>query len=218
MSVGELSVRAAIEDVRNMGISGLESESAASVGSDARVRNRAIGLVVDDEFGRARDAMPFLADYFDFDGWLDRCEGMQIGLAMAGVDATIIPVSLGRFLEWSRLTRTPFDEQALDDFATLALAMRNASVTTVMAVVSELEFATHSSRVAAFADYCDWRDWSRHREALRLKLEASGGRIAQLPIRVEAFVDWCVCLGQDTSEAALDRYAQLALERLTALD
>jgi hypothetical protein len=218
LGVGDLPVRAEIGDGRDMGISDLESESAAPVASEARVPNRAMGLVVDVEFGRARDAMPFLADYFNSGDWLDRCEGMQIGLAMAGVDATIIPVRLGQFLEWSRLTRTPLDEQALDDFATLALAMRNASVTTVMAVVSEFEFATHSGRIAAFADYGDSRHWLRHREALRLKLEANGGRIEQLPIRVDAFVDWCVCLGQDTSEAALDRYAQLVLEHLTTLD
>jgi hypothetical protein len=162
--------------------------------------------------------MPFLANYFDHDEWLDRCEGLQIGLAMAGIDATIVPVRLGQFLEWSRLTRTRLDEHALDGFATLTLAMRNASVTTVLAVVSELEFATHSRPVAAFADYGDSRHWLRHREALRLKLEAIGGRIEQLPVCVDAFVDWCICLGQDTSEAALDRYAQLVLEHLTSYD
>lgn len=201
-----------------MGISDLEPETAALVGNEARVRSRAIGLVVDDEFGHARDVIPFLADYLDFDDWLDRCEGLQIGLAMAGVDATIVPVRLGRFLEWVRLTRRPLDERALDRFATLALAIRNASASNAMAVVGELDFVAYSRRVAAFGDYGDSRHWQRHREALRWKLEASGVRVETLPICIDAFVDWCACLGQDASEAALDRYAQLVLEHLTTFD
>lgn len=205
-------------ELESMRISDLESESAAPIGSEGRVRGRAIGLVVEDEFGRARDAMPFLSGYFDFEGWLDRCEGLQIGLAMAGVDAAVVPVRLGKFLEWSRLTRTRLEEQALDDFATLALAMRDASVTSVMAVVSELEFATHSRRVAAFTDYGDCRQWLRHRKALQWKREANGGRVELLPICLDAFLDWCACLRQDASEAALDRYALLSLEQLTTFD
>ena len=198
-----------------MGISGLQSECLALLASGRRVQTRAIGLIVDDDFGRARDVMPFLADYLDFDGWLDRCEGLQIGLAMAGLDAVIVPVRLGKFLEWSRLTGTPLDEYALDAFATLALAMRNASPPSVMAIVDELDFAAHARRVAAFADHRDGRRWGRHREALRLEREASVGRVEQLPICLEAFLDWCGCLGQDASEAALDRYALLMLEHLT---
>ena len=161
---------------------------------------------------------PILAESFDFEGWRDRSEGLQIGLAMAGVEATIIPVRLARFIEWSRLTQTPPDESALDGFAALALAMRNETVTTVMAVVGELEFAAHALRVAAFAAYGDNRHWRRHREALRSKLEAGGGLVAELPICVDAFVDWCECVRQDASEAALDRYAQLLLEHLTTFD
>ena len=201
-----------------MGISDLETGSAASVGSAARVRDRAIGLVVDDEFGRAREEIGFLADYPDFDSWLDRCEGLQIGLAMAGVDATIVPIRLGRFLEWIRLTGGLLDERALDRFARLSLTMRNGGASNTMAVVSESDFVGYSRRVAAFVDYCDGRHWRRHRAALRGKLEANGGRVETLPICVEAFVDWCACLGLDTSEAALDRYALLALEHLATFD
>lgn len=199
-------------------MSDLESEGATLPGNEARVRNRAIGLLVDGDFPRARDAAPFLADYLDFDDWLDRCEGLQIGLAMAGVEATIVPVRLEQFLEWIRLTRRPLDERALDSFATLALANRDAAASNAMAVVNELDFVANSRRVSAFADYGDCLDWRRHREALRRQLEASGARVEMLPICVDGFVDWCACLGQDTSEAALDRYAQLVLEHLTTFD
>jgi len=201
-----------------MGIFDLESESAAPIGSEARVRSRAIGLVVEGEFARARDAIPFLVDYFDFEDWLDRCEGLQIGLAMAGVDATIIPIRFEQFLEWGHLTRTPLNEQALDVFATLALDMRDTPTTTVMAAVSEFDFTAYSGRVAAFAGYGDSRHWRRHRDALQCKLEASGARVETLPIRLDAFVDWSTCVGQNTSEAWLDRYAQLMLEHLTTFE
>lgn len=201
-----------------MGISDLGSENFAPVGDERRRPERAIGLVVDDEFAGARDAMPFLADYFDFDGWRDRCEGLQVGLSMAGVEAIIVPIRLGRFLEWARLTERHLDEEALDDFAGSALAMRNASLTMVMAVVGEADFERRCGRVAAFANFGESRRWLRHRNALRLRLEASGAHVEQLPICVDAFIDWCVCLGQDASEAALDRYAMLVLEHLTTFN
>lgn len=218
LNADEWPVQAVVRDVREMGSSDLESEDAAPVGSAMRLRSRAIGLLVDDEFDHVRDATTFLANDLDFDGSLDRCEGLQIGLAMAGVDATIVPIRPGRFLEWVRLTRRPLVERALDEFAALALAMRSASVTAVMADVDEMDFLAHSGRVAAFSGYGESRRWLRHRRAFHAKLEANGGRVETLPIRVEAFIDWCACLRQDTSEAALDRYALLALERLTTFD
>ena len=201
-----------------MGSFDLNSEDAAFFGSATRLSNRAIGLLVDDEFDPARYETAFLAANLDFDGSLDRCEGLQIGLAMAGVDATIVPIRTGRFQEWVRLTRRPLDERTLDAFATLALAMRDASVTAVMAEIDEMDFVAHSPWIAAFSSYGESRRWRRHRRATRAKLEASGARVETLPIRVDAFVDWCACLRQDTSEAALDRYALLTLERLTTFD
>jgi hypothetical protein len=212
LNADEWPVRAVVWDVREMGSSDLQSEDAAPVGSAMRLRSRAIGLLVDEEFDHLRDTTTFLADDLDFDGSLDRCEGLQIGLAMAGVDATIVPIRPGRFLEWVRLMRRPLVERALDEFAALALALRSASVTAVMADVA------YSGRIAAFSVYGESRRWLRHRRAFHTKLEANSGRVETLPIRVEAFIDWCACLRQDTSEAALDRYALLELERLTTFD
>ncbi|MGD0639386.1 MAG: hypothetical protein ABSC22_01445 [Roseiarcus sp.] len=196
-------------------MSDLASKSAALVQSEARVARTAIGIVADREFEPARAAIPELAGYFDYDDWLDGREGLQIGLAMAGGDATIVPVSLTSFLEWGRLTGAPLGERALDAFAALTLAMRNASVSSVLAVVSARDFATHVRALAAFARHRDYRSWSRRRRAMREKIEASGGRVEELPVRIEGFVDWCACLGGEPSEAMLDRYAQLMLERLT---
>ncbi len=198
-----------------MSISDLASENAGRIESEARVRNAAIGILSDREFQAARAAMPDLAGCLDYDEWLDSREGLQIGLAMAGVDASIVPVGLTSFLEWGRLTGARLDERALDAFAALALAVRNASVSKVMAVVSEREFATQSRVVAAFAARSRYRSWLRRRQAMRANIQAVGGRVEALPVRVGSFVDWCACLGQNTSEAMLDRYAQLTLERLT---
>ena len=50
----------------------------------------AIGLVESPQFGGAQAAIADLADCRDYDDWLDRREGLQIGLAMTGVDAAIV--------------------------------------------------------------------------------------------------------------------------------
>ncbi len=199
-----------------MGFSSLAPKSAALVEGEARVLNAAIGLVADREFALARAAMPDLASYFDYEDWLDSREGLQIGLAMAGVDAPIVPVGFAPFLDWGRLTEALLSERALDAFAALALAMRSANAPKVMARVSELEFEAHCRSVVAFAGRGDYRRWMRRRRTARVKVEAIGGRVEELPVRLADFLDWCACLGQDASEASLDRYAHLTLERLTA--
>jgi hypothetical protein len=207
-----------VREQRNMRIFDAEPRSPVFVHRASRIETAVIGLVPESEFERARAAMPDLAGYFDYDEWLDCREGLQIGLAMAGVDATIVPISFAPFQEWSRLTGARLDERALDAFAALALAMRNASIFRVLAFVSELDFATHCRLVAAFAGRGDYRTWLRHRQAVRGKIEALGGRVEEFPVGVAGFVDWCACRGQNTSEATLDRYAQLMLEHLTSYD
>ena len=86
----------------------------------------------------------------------------------------------------------------------------------MLAVVSEFDFATHSGLIAAFAGRGGYRGWLRRRQSTRAKIEAIGGRIEELPVRVGAFVEWCSCLRQSASEVALDRYAQLLLEHLAS--
>jgi len=174
-----------------------------------------IGLVDGDEFDHAQAAIPGLAGYFDYDDWLDRREGLQIGLDMVGVQTTIVRIDLTSFLEWKRLTGAGADESALDAFAAVTLAMRTASVSKVLATISKSNFAQHSASLVAIAHGRDYGRWSRYRQALRVKIEALGGRVEQLPVRMPDFLAWCACLGQAASEEALDRYAQLTLERLT---
>jgi hypothetical protein len=135
---------------------------------------------------------------------------------MAGVDAATVCVSLSSFLEWRGLTGASSDERALDAFAALALIVRNSPVSKALAVVSEFDFATHSLEVAAFAGRRDYQDWARHRREIRAKAVTAGLRDVELPVRVGGFVEWCACLRQEASEAALDCYAQLLLEYLTS--
>ena len=174
-----------------------------------------IGLVDGGEFEHAQAAIPSLAGYLDYDDWLDRQEGLQLGWDMVGVEATIVCINLASFLEWRRLVGAGADEGALNSFAAVALAMRTASVSRVLAAISEADFTRHSASTFVIAGGRDYGRWSRYRRALRVKIETLGGRAEQLPVRIEDFLAWCACLGQATSEDALDRYAQLTLERLT---
>ena len=174
-----------------------------------------IGLVDGGEFEGAQAAIPSLSAYVDYDDWLDRQEGLQIGLGMAGFETTMVRVDLASFLEWRRLTRADPAEDALDAFAAVTIAMRTASISKVLAVISRSDFARHSASLVAIAGGRDYERWSRHRRALQVKTEMLGVRVEQLPVRVEDVLAWCACLGEAPSEEALDRYAQLTLERLT---
>jgi hypothetical protein len=180
-----------------------------------QVKTVAIGLLAESEFEQAQASISDLADYRDYWDWLDSREGLQIGLAMAGVDTATVCVSLSSFLEWRGLTGASSNERALDAFADLALIARNSRASKVLAVVSAFDFATHSLEVAAFAGR-DYQDWARHRREIRAKAVAAGLRVVELPVRVGGFVEWCACVRQEACEAALDCYAELLLEFLTS--
>ncbi|MFZ1961987.1 MAG: hypothetical protein WAU78_00700 [Roseiarcus sp.] len=190
--------------------------NAALVESEAQVPSSAIGLFAKSDFAQARAELADLASYADYDDWLDSREGLQIGLAMAGVDATTVCVSLSSFLEWRDLTGATSDQRVLDTFARMALAMRNSTGSRVFAVVHEFDFSKYFRAINAFAEHGEYRSWLRHRQAIRAKTIAADLRVEELPVRVASFVEWCACLGQSPSEAALDRYAQLLLEHLTS--
>lgn len=172
-----------------------------------------IGLIAEGEFAWAQIVAPDLNVYFDYEDWRDSREGFQMGLAMAGVDVKMVPVALAPFLAWCRLTETSPDERALDAFAATILRFRASPGPTVLAVVSEQEFEEHLRDVAAFSTYCGYRQWSRHRQAVHVKAAASGLHIEELPIPVDAFVEWSACVGP-MFEPSIDRYAQLILEHL----
>jgi hypothetical protein len=199
-----------------MGISDWATNGGALVESEARARNSAIGLFAEREFARARAEIADLASYRDYDDWLDSRQGRQIGLAMAGVGAATVCVGLSSFLEWRALTGAAADEDALDGFAGAALAMRYSRTSLVLAVISEFDFARFSGAVEALAGHGEYRGWLRHRRAMRAHAIAAGLRVDDLPVGVASFVEWCACLRQSASEAALDRYAQLRLEHLTS--
>lgn len=79
-----------------------------------------VGIFAEDEFERAQTAIAALADWCDYQDWLDARWGLQFGLALAGVEAEIVVVRLSPFLEWCSLTQRPADERALDAFASAA--------------------------------------------------------------------------------------------------
>ncbi len=199
-----------------MSISDLASQDAALLEGKARVKTRAIGLVDAGEFERARSDIADLACYVDYDDWLDAREGMQIGLAMAGVDAATVHVDLASFREWTALTGRPCDERALDAFAGVALGMRNSSEPQVFAAIREVDVPRFLQGTDAFDGQSEFHAWLRRREATRASAAALGRRVEELPIRFNAFLEWCACLGESASETALDCYARLLLEHLTS--
>ncbi len=91
-----------------------QSQRMAMIGATA------VAIVAADEFAHAQAAIAELADYGDYEDWLDARWGLQIGLAMAGVDAKMVVVDLSSFLGWRDRTGKPADERALDAFASLA--------------------------------------------------------------------------------------------------
>ena len=175
-----------------------------------------IGRVGEDDFERARAEMPDVAAYVDYDDWLDALDGLQIGLSMAGVDATAVCVDLSAFLQWRELTGASCDQNALDAFAGLSLTMRGSRAAKVFAVVGAFDFAIHPTEAAALAEGRDYRGWLRRRGQARAMAVAAGRQVAELPVRLEGFREWRACVGQGACEAALDRYAELLLEHLTS--
>ena len=73
-----------------------------------------IGILDAIDFAAARWLMPELQTYADYSDWLDLREGAQIGLAMAGVDARIVPVDFQRFISWCVDCRVDLTKSALD--------------------------------------------------------------------------------------------------------
>jgi hypothetical protein len=170
-----------------------------------------IALVSEQEFARARTIIPDLNAYFDYEDWRESREGFQIGLAMAGVDVTMVTVGLTRFLAWRRLTGAPASEEALDAFASTIGRFETPPERLVLAIADEREFAAHSRDVAAFSTHGDYRQWSRRGRATRVDLEMSGRYVEELAISVSDFVGWSACVSQ-ISEPSIERYAQLLLE------
>jgi hypothetical protein len=86
----------------------------------AQTAPSAIGIVAEDEFADTRAAIAELKGYSDYEDWLDARWGLCIGLAMAGVNASMVVVDLASFLRWLDRTGKVADERTLDAFASLA--------------------------------------------------------------------------------------------------
>ena len=66
------------------------------------------------DFERGRSVIPELADYRDYEDWVDCREGSFIGLAMAGAETRLVAVSLRNFLSWCFGESIEPTEAALD--------------------------------------------------------------------------------------------------------
>jgi len=178
-------------------------------------RGCAIGLFPKADFPSAREQMSDLAAYGDYEDWLDARDGLRLGLAMAGVDATIVQVRFPAFLAWRSLIGASCDEAGLDAFAGLALTFRELRRPQVLAVVDEADFSRRRLAMNEMTGWTEFASWLRHREQVRACAGAAGLSVEELPISLANFFDWCACLGQQPSEPVLDRYARLLLDDLT---
>jgi hypothetical protein len=79
--------------------------------------NLRIALLSADEFEGARAFIPELAQYRDYEDWLDHREGRFMGYSLGGAGAELFVVGLQGFLTWCCKHKIPPTESALDAFA-----------------------------------------------------------------------------------------------------
>ena len=172
----------------------------------------------EDDFRQARAAIPDFAQSLDYEDWLDDRYGLTVGLCSSGVDARIVTVDLSTFLAWCRSAGLTPSETNLRHFAGVVAGLRDRSTgrsaTTTFAQVSEADFAFYFDQVEAFGSADDYNAWTARREAAVQAAQAAGKIVFQTPTPIGAFLEWTRCLGQDSCEAFLDRYAALMLEAI----
>ena len=103
----------------------LASRTQAGVPARARARPaesqesapKFVGILDAAGFDAARSLMPELQRYADYSDWLDVREGVQVGLAMAGVLVRIVRIDLDRFVSWCEAAGLSPTESTLDDYA-----------------------------------------------------------------------------------------------------
>jgi hypothetical protein len=192
-------------------MSNVEVEPRIDTFVDERTRAEAavVGLLAEHEFAWAQTVIPDLNHYPDYQDWLADREGLQMGLAMAGVDARFGVVPLAMFLTWCRLSGELPSERRLNDFAAKRLSFKDAPA--AFAAVRRRDFESHVGDIDAFAQHGDYDAWLRHRDALR---QSVGSSAKELPVHVGDFLAWSQCLDEGTSEMSLDGYATLAMKFL----
>jgi hypothetical protein len=197
-----------------MNVYGVDPGISVFVDPQSKRHTAVVALIDEDEFTWAQIVISGLNAFGGYAEWRESREGFQIGLAMAGVEAKLLPLALTPFLAWCRLTGNPPSERALDSFALTVTLFRTAPEPAVFAIVREHEFEAHSRDVAALSAYGDYQRWVRHRKAMRASAVRSGRRVEEMPILIGDFVKWSACAGQFSKASAwsIDRYAELALE------
>ena len=199
-----------------MSVFQVDPVTGVSLGADLNEPTVTVGMLSPEAFALAAITIPALSGYSDYEDWRDAREGLQMGLAFAGVDAELTPVSLTALLAWSRLAKIEPDETALDRLAALARAVRLAPRAVALATFTRRDFEDWVDRRDATCDARDFDDWRRRRRARRAELIAAGAGVFELPVRLDDVVAWCVCLGRPACENSLDAYAELMLELLAA--
>jgi hypothetical protein len=76
-----------------------------------------VALLSHQDFRLARQLMPELESYAHYDDWLDCRHGLMMGLAMAGVETSLVSVTLADFHRWCVEHDQLPTEEALDAFA-----------------------------------------------------------------------------------------------------
>jgi hypothetical protein len=175
-----------------------------------------VAALGEEDFRHARAAIPDFAHSLDYEDWLDDRYGQTVGLCSSGVDARIVTVDLSTFLAWCRSARLAPTEKNLHLFAGVVAGLRDRSMdqaaATTLAAVSEADFAQYIDVVDAFRSAGDYSAWMARREAIVRAAQGSGKIVFQTPTPIGAFLEWTRCLGQNSCEAFLDRYAALTLE------
>jgi hypothetical protein len=177
-----------------------------------------VAALGEDDFENARAAIPDFAQCLDYEDWLDDRYGLTVGLCASGVDARIVTVDLSTFLTWCRSVGSAPTEKNLHLFASVVAVLRDRSMThaaaTILATVSEADFASHFDFVEAFRSAGDYANWIARRDATVHAALAGGKIVFQMPTSIGTFLEWTRCLGQRSCEALLDRFAALSLEAL----
>jgi hypothetical protein len=76
-----------------------------------------VGLFDELGFEAARSMIGELRVYSDYSDWLDVRQGAEIGLAMAGIRARMVPVDFDQFISWCEAVKLRPSEAALDAYA-----------------------------------------------------------------------------------------------------
>jgi hypothetical protein len=79
--------------------------------------NVPMALISASEFELARDFIPELSEFKNYDDWLDYQNGRFMGCSLGGLDAKLITVSLEDFMIWCLSNQVSPSERALDEFS-----------------------------------------------------------------------------------------------------